>query len=228
MTRFSDRLSPLSLGEKVRALFVLACLALTSACGVVGPSQPVPEEHYYRLELPAPKAGASGLKGVVVVDALEAAAIYARRAIVYSEDPQHLTLQEYHYHFWTDPPPRLLQQALVSHLRQAQPAATVADEAGRALWDYRVSGRVLRFERLRAGPGWQTAVDIELRVDAAGERRPLLVKNYTRNQAVGGESMEATVQAFARAVAEIFADFLNDLRAAPPAAPPTATTTPGP
>lgn len=211
----------------IRRLLALLPAFLLSACGVVGKSPPLPEEHYYRLELAAPKPAVSTLKGVVVVEALEAAAIYSRRPIVYSEDAQHLTLQEYHYHFWIDPPPRLLQQALVAYLRQAQPEATVADEAGRALWDYRVSGRVLRFERLREGLGWQTAVDIELRVDAAGERRPLLVKNYTRNQAVGGESMEATVQAFAKAAAEIFADFLTDLRTATPAPATTTTTTPG-
>ncbi len=200
-----------------RTIAILMMLALTS-CGVVGPSQPLPEEHYYRLELSAPKSAASSLQGVLVVDALEAAAIYSRRPIVYSEDPQHLSLQEYHYHFWTDPPPRLLQRALVSYLRQAQPTATVADEAGRALWDYRISGRVLRFERLRVSGGWQIALELELRVDAAGERRPLLVKSYARDPVASGESMEATVQAFSQGTAEIFGNFVTDLRVVVPAA----------
>lgn len=214
--------------KQAAALLAFALTLGLTACGVVGPAAPVPEEHYYRLELPAPKPAATPLKGVVVVDALEAAAIYSRRAIVYSEDPQHLTLQEYHYHFWTDPPPRLLQRTLVSYLRGAHPAATVADEAGRALWDYRVSGRVLRFERLRAGLGWQTAVEVELRVDAAGARRPLLVKSYVRAANAGGDNMEQTVRAFATAVAAIYAEFLKDLQSALPAPAVPAPTSSAP
>ncbi|MGH8528244.1 MAG: ABC-type transport auxiliary lipoprotein family protein [Nevskiales bacterium] len=201
---------------------------LLAACSIVS-SEPPPAEHFYRFEIPNPKpqTATPAIGGLLVVDALEAPAVYTRRAIVYSEDPQHLALQEYHYHLWTDPPPRLLQQALVEYLRQAQMAATVTDEAGRAQWDYRINGRLLRFERLRVAQGWQVAAELELRVDARNGTRPLLVKNYARQMAANGDSMEATVQAFSAAVAEIFANFSSDLRAVlPPAAQSSAASKP--
>ncbi len=204
------------------ALALLVVIMLLEGCGVVG-NKPLPEERYYRLDVSAPQAQAASpaIAGVLVVEVLEAPAVYTRRAIVYSEDPQHLGLQQYHYHHWTDAPPRLVQQALVAYLRQAQMAATITSEAGRAQWDYRISGRVLRFERLRVEAGWQIAADVELRVDAQHATRPLLLRNYTRNLPAGGESMEATVQAFSTAVGEMFAAFTADLGAAlpPPAGP---------
>ncbi len=203
----------------MRRILLGSIVLLLAGCSVVS-TEPPPEEHFYRFTVANPKAqqtATPAISGLLVVEAVEAPAIYARRAIVYSEDPQHLALQEYHYHLWTDAPPRLLQQALVEYLRQAQMAATVTDEAGRAQWDYRINGRLLRFERLRVVQGWQIVAELELRVDARNGTRPLLVKNYTRQLPVSGDTMEATVQTFSTAVAEIFAAFSGDLRASLPA-----------
>jgi ABC-type uncharacterized transport system auxiliary subunit len=199
--------------------FVLA-VALT---GCFGSAPPLPDDINYRLQLaPATQRfEAPRIAGLVVVERPTAAAVYSSRDVVYSEAAPHVNLQHYHYHHWADPPPQLLQQGLVDHLRSANLAPNVSLEAGRLLPAYRVSGVVRRFERQRNGSGWQAAVSLELRADPAGGREPLLLRQYETVIAAEGDGMEATVQAFARATGTLFDKFVADLNQALPAAEPT-------
>lgn len=181
-------------------------------------SPPLPDDVYYRLQL-APAAQrfeAPRVAGLVVVDRPSAASVYNSRDLAYSDRPPHLQLSFYHYHHWADPPPQLLQQGLVDHLRSANLAPNVTVEAGRLVPAYRISGVVRRFERQKSDAGWQAAVSLELRADPAGGAQPLLLRQYDTVVAADGDGMEATAQAFAKATGTLFDKFLVDFSAALP------------
>ena len=200
----------------MRALAIALVAALLAGC--FGSSPPIPEDIYYRLQPAAPAQRFDAPRvGLVVVDRPGGASVYTARDIAYSDAAPHLRLQHYHYHHWVDPPPQLLQQALVDYLRAANFARTVTSEAGRQAPAWRLSGVVRRFERLNAGSGWQAAVTLELRADSAGGREPLLLRQYETMVAAEGDGMEATVQAFAKATGSLFDQFVADLNQVLPA-----------
>lgn len=187
------------------------CLLLLLA-GCFAPP-PLPDDVYYRLAL-APAAQrfeTPRIGGLVVVERPSAPSVYGSRDVAYSDGPPHLQLTHYHYHHWVDPPAQLLQQGLVDHLRSANLAPNVAGEAGRLVPAYRISGVVRRFERQKGESGWQVAVALDLRADAAGGERPLVLQQYETVIAADGDGMAATVQAFGKATGTLFDRFLADL-----------------
>ncbi len=200
----------------------IQCFLAALLAGCFGSSPPLPDDVNYRLQLaPATQRfEAPRIAGLVVVERPTAAALYSSRDVVYSEGPPN-QLSHYHYHHWADPPPQLLQQGLVDHLRSANLASNVTLEAGRLLPAYRISGVVRRFERQKIGSGWQAAVSLELRADTVGGSEPLLLRQYEMVSAADGDGMEATVQAFAKATGSLFDRFVTDLNQALPAAEPT-------
>ena len=194
-------------------------LAATLLAGCFGSSPPIPEDIYYRLQPAAPAQRFDAPRvGLVVVDRPGGASVYTARDIAYSDAAPHLRLQHYHYHHWVDPPPQLLQQALVDYLRAANFARTVTSEPGRQPPAWRLSGVVRRFERQKNGSGWQAVVSLELRADPAGGREPLLLRQYETVIAADGDGMEATVAAFAKATGSLFDRFVADLGQALPSA----------
>lgn len=190
--------------------FLMLVPVLLSAC--VG-NTPLPDEHYYRLAIaPATERAASArIQGLVVVEPPDAPDVYAKRALVYSEDSGNISLQHYHYHFWIDPPPRLLQQELIRYLQAANLATAVVAEAGRAQPDYRISGSLRRFERLKTGKDWKVAVALQLRVEGASGTSPVLVRDYEQLLAASDATLEASVQAFSSAISTILRQFTTDL-----------------
>lgn len=200
-----------------------AIVAASLLAGCFAPP-PLPDDVYYRLQL-APAAQrfeAPRVAGLVVVERPVAPSVYSTQDVVYSEGAPHLHLLHYHYHHWADPPPQLLQQGLVDHLRSANLAPNVTTEAGRLLPAYRISGVLRRFERQKNGSGWQAAVSLELRADPAGGREPLLLRQYEMVTDAAGDGMEETVQAFAKATGTLFDRFVSDLNQALPAAEPVS------
>jgi ABC-type uncharacterized transport system auxiliary subunit len=183
-------------------------LLLTACAGA-----PLPDYHYYRLNVTAPaaKENSGPVPGLVLVDAPRAPAVYVPRAIAYSGDTGQPSLEHYHYHAWIDPPARLLQQELVRYLQAARFGSAVVTDAGRAPPDYRVSGEIRRFERVKTANGWAAAVALELRADSAPDAPPLLVRGYEKTVPAGDATLEATVEAFSSASAAIFQAFTADL-----------------
>jgi ABC-type uncharacterized transport system auxiliary subunit len=195
--------------RRIRLPLVLY-MALLAGC--VGRT-PLPDSHYYRLNVAAPaaKENPGHVTGLVLVEAPRAPAVYVPRAIAYSDDAAQASLGHYHYHAWIDPPARLLQQELARYLQSAHIGSAVVTDAGRAAPDYRISGEIRRFERVKTAQGWAAAVALELRADAAANAPPLLVRNYEKVVPAGDATLEATVEAFSAASAAIFQAFTADL-----------------
>lgn len=191
-------------------LLLLAILALT-ACGSI---EPVPEDRFYRLaELPGPEPLAQPLlPGVLAVGMIETPGIYNDRAILYSESDHPTELLRYHYHAWIDSPPQLIQDHITLFLRGAGVAPAVVIDNGQARWQYRLTGRLRRFEREMRGSGSSVVVAIEYRLQRRGSGQPLWIKDYTAQIPVSGERVNDAVQAFSAALNRIDLELLADLK----------------
>lgn len=190
----------------VMVLAALACIIL----GGCASTPPPPEDHYYRLLLPGPvSSDTQPLEGSVVVRRVRAEGTLGDRAISYSADAANV-LNQYHYHFWYEPPTLLLQHFAVDYLRAAglAPQVLLPDLGVGAT--HEVVGRIRRFEHLR-GAG-TVHVSLELGVIRMRDEQLLLLQTYSSVQPVAGEGMAAVADAFNTAVSEVYARFVEEAR----------------
>lgn len=190
------------------AMAVLA-LGLVSACAA---PPPPPEDKFYRLDVLAPQAEAPALHGVVEVERFVAAGALANRPLLYA-DPGSNAVSEYHYHFWLEPPPILLQSALVSYLRSDGLGSRVVTPEMRVDADYTVLGRVIRLETVHSNPPVGT-VAFELALRREADRKLLVVGEYRAEVPSNATGIHTDVAAIERAVDEAFARFVADIRSA--------------
>jgi uncharacterized lipoprotein YmbA len=197
----------------IRLLRILATAAALSvaACS----STPVPEVRYYRMPDPAPPAAQAApvFDVPLVVDALLADGLHAQQAMLYQTTPGG-PVRTYHYQLWNDPPGRLLQRRLVRQLRAARIAPVIADRLPSRIDQVRITGLVERFERVRTDAGWAAAVRLELRADTGDTQLPAVLGTYEAVVVADGETMQATVRAFATATDQVLARFIDELTAA--------------
>jgi len=194
---------------RMRALVLTATLAL-AGCG----APVVPDFTYYRLPRPQPAEplAVPAFTDPLVVDAFSADGLYADQALVYALDADAQQLRQYHYQLWTDPPVRILQRRLIASLRELRLSPQVTDELPASHPSVRISGIILRFDRVPAsGGGWNAVVALKLRADAR-DGTPLVDDYYRAEQAAADPSMKATVDAYGRALDSIYGRFEDDLR----------------
>ena len=192
---------------------VIACLSVLLFAGGCASNAPVPEDRFYRLAEVQPGHALERplLTGGLAVEHVVADPLRSGRAIVYGESAEPLQLRRYHYEFWVDQPPRMVQQALQSWLRASGVADSVAgSEDDAAAW--RLSARLLKFDEMRAGGGAaHVEVAMQFSLSSATSNRPLWVRDYAQQRAVAGQDMAATAQAMQSALTGLFADLQADL-----------------
>ena len=190
----------------------LALLALIVLAGCSSPT--VPDFTYYRLPRPEPlpQSPAPLFRESVVVDAFGADGLYADQSLIYGLDASAQELRQYHYQLWTDPPTRILQRRLILQLREAKVSAQVTDELPASSEAVRISGVILRFDRVPiAAGGFNAVVALKLRADAP-DGQPLLDEYYRAELPASGPTVKATVDAYGAALDQIYAQFYADLR----------------
>jgi len=192
----------------------IAGLLLAAALAGCMSQPPVPADRYYRLTAPDPKPAAAQpvLAGTLGVAPLDSDGVHSERALLYVDEERPLELRRYHYHFWADPPPQLIQSQLLIYLRRAGIAGNVVRSDSPLTVDHLVSGRLQRFERIVGKMRVRVAVAMELGVDRGAHGAPGWRASYQAVVAAQGPSMYATVQAYNVAFGRICADFLRDLR----------------
>lgn len=211
---------------------VLPVLALAmAACSV---TQPLPEDHYYRL--PQPKVGQALdqplIRGTLGVAPLTARGLYQERAILYTDARSPLELHLYHYHFWDESPGHLIQEHMVNYLKAVRIADKVVRYEPGEDADTVVSGYIDRFERLVGGKRDRVAVAVEIQYGGTDPlSAPTWDKTYAVTLPVDHGNMEGVAMAFGRALDRICREFIGDLsRAAHKgrimAFPPPTTRTP--
>lgn len=197
----------------MKRLVLIAALALgVAACGHV---VEVPDHSYFRMPPPAvlPVSAEQVFDMPIVVGLFAADGLYADRALIHAVDAEARELRQYHYQLWTDPPTRLLQRRLLVELRESAIAPMVIDQLAASQDALRISGLILRFERVpRPEGGWLAAVALKLRADRA-DGTPFIDEVYRADVVADGARLVATTDALAKAVDTIFAEFHSDLLA---------------
>ncbi len=186
--------------------------------GCMGSAPPVPRDHFYRLQVsgPATSRAEAPFPGVMLVDRLGANGLLRERPLLYSASGAQFEVQQYNYHYWTDPPPRMLQDQMVSYLRRGGIAGAVVTPEMRIRADYQISGKVKRLERLLGGGPPRVAVEIELSLIRLSDDSLVLVDSFAEQELVAGDDVKSAIVAINRATGRIFDRFLSRaLRAAP-------------
>ncbi len=215
----------------------LLVLALAGLTGCIGSAPPVPRDHYYRILVAPPtqgepaqsasassatgqsasrqstsRQGAAGIKfpGVLSVAPLEADGLLRERPLLYSTTGRANEMQQHDYHYWMDPPPKMLQAQLVDYLRASGVAKAVVTPDLRVRPDYEITGRLKRFERLLGGGPTRVVAEVELALVEVERNQLLVIETYNAEVVAGDDSVEASVLALDEALARIFERFLAD------------------
>lgn len=192
-------------------IFVTALLTLAlAACGNV---PGVPDHTYFRMSKAQvlPVSETPVFNTPIVINLFAADGLYADRALVYALDPSGAELRQYHYQLWTDPPTRALQRRLLIEIRDAGIAPLVTDQLAASQAALRISGSILRFERVPTVDGsFIASVVLRLRADRP-DGTPQFDDIYHADVEATDHSLGATVIALSSAVDQIFAEFHGDL-----------------
>lgn len=191
---------------------LLIVMFLLASCA----SAPVPDLAYYRMPDLAHQVDPDHpvFDRPIVVESLLADGLYNDQAMLYVMRDQG-SIKAYHYQFWDEPPGKLLQRRLIATLRAHRASALVADRLPPSLDSLRVSGRIVRFERVRQGEQWLARVRLELRVDLGSKVAPLLLSEYAADVAAETDTIQSTVRAFAVALDQSLDAFWVDLQRVP-------------
>ncbi len=191
-------------------LVVPAALAVSlvlAACS----QPPVPQDRYYRLDVPQAASTGTILPGTLQMEPFITEGLTAGRAIIYVASESSTTMQEYNYDFWAEPPATMLRDELMAYLRDAGVADNIVVPETRAEADYIFSGRIDRLELIK-GPEPKAFVELEMAVTRESGGTVILVRSYDVTVEASDATVRAGVDAANRAITTIFQQFLSDLR----------------
>jgi ABC-type uncharacterized transport system auxiliary subunit len=194
-----------------RPLILLPILAMLAGC--FGAPPPVPKEQYFRLIAAQPAEQApKKIPGGIEIVPFAGEGVMSDRPLLFTADDGR-KLEQRNYAYWTDAPPQMLRDQLVSYLRDAGVADSVVPSELRIESAYVVRGTIRRLEQL-VGSSTGAVISLELSVLENSSDRLVLSKVYTAEKPTSGDSIDAAVAALNDGLDEIFASFANDLAAA--------------
>lgn len=190
-----------------RSVLALAALML-AACA----QPPVPQDHFYRLQFGTPtgRLQTPPLSGTLEVASFRAEGLTGGRPIVFTDPEKPFEVNEYHYHFWTAPPPDMLHDGLVTYLRASGVADQVVTPQLRLEPEYVLTSTIRRLEQVRGRPT-KVAADFEFALRGRRDERVLLVKSYAVEKDAAGPSVPDAVAAMNGAVMEIYERLAADI-----------------
>jgi ABC-type uncharacterized transport system auxiliary subunit len=210
----------------------LMVLALAGLAGCLGSAPPVPRDHYYRVMVappsraaqsqtaslegasipgqPGSRAPAVMFPGVLSVAPLEAEGLLRERPLLYSTTGSAYEMQQHDYHYWMDPPTRMLQLQLVDYLRASGLVESVVTPDLRIASDYKVSGRIKRLERLLGGGPARVVAELELSLVSSVHNELIVVGSYGAEAIAKDDGVESSVLALNQALGQVFESFLTD------------------
>jgi len=194
----------------------LAMLSVLVSLGCVGGASP-PEDRFYRLapELEAPAAPAEPvLAGVLRVEPPRGDALTDERAILWTRGGASSRIDRHRYHYWVEPPTDAVGDQLVDVLRRAGVARSVVAPDVRGAVDYRLTGRLERFERVLGDGGSGVHVLLRLALHDEGGGGVLWRACFEERRDAAGDSVDDAVAAFAAALEAILTRVVRDLREA--------------
>ncbi len=190
-------------------LLLLALMAPLASCG----GAPPPAEHFYRLTTPVLAPAAKPLQGILIVERFGADGVTGERPIVHSRQGQEKSLETYRYHYWTEPPGRMLAQHLTTALGNAKAATSVVSGDVRVEGDWILKGRLKHFEQVLGGSGPMVVVEADMTLLKAGDYSLVRHAVYREEEPAAGESPSAAVDAMQKAFDRLCARLALDLKA---------------
>ena len=210
----------------------LLVLALAGLTGCLGSAPPIPRDHYYRVMVAPPSQGARSqtasiegtaiqgrlgsatsavvFPGVFSVAPMEAEGLLRERPLLYSATGSATEMQQHDYHYWMDPPPRMLQLQLVDYLRASGLVESVVTPDLRIEADYQVSGRIKRLERLLGGGPTRVVAELELSLVGRANNDLIVIGTYGAEAIADDDGVESSVLALNQALGQVFERFLAD------------------
>ena len=204
------RTGPSHAWRRLAALLAVAAMMVQSGC--LGGSSP--PDRFYRLDVPgaATRLEVSPLRGRLLVDSIRGGAMSFERPMLYrkADDPYRIGRDAYDK--WVDPPPLMIQRALVEFLRSANLAEAVITPEMRLDADFRLAGRVNRFERLLGESPPRAIVEVEFNLVRLEDRGLLLLETYREEEAFAENGFGSSAEAFSRALHRILERLAGDLQ----------------
>ena len=194
----------------IRVVGLALMLVVLTACAA---QPPVPQDRYYRLQaaVAAAPMGTPALPGTLEVERFSADGLTAGRPIVYMQSENPNQLQEYNYHFWTQPPTVMLRDELVTYLRGANVADNVVTPEMRISSDHVLTGRIRRLEQIIGSPN-STAMELEISLRRQVDGKLLFLKSYRHETETSSQAVNAAVGALNKSLNIIYANILADLK----------------
>ena len=197
--------------RKLRAILLLP--VVLSLAGCFGAAPAVPKEQYYRLIADQPSEQASRkIKGGIEIVPFAGEGVMSERPLLFTADGGR-KLEQRNYAYWTDAPPQMLRDQLVTYLKQSGIADSVAPSELRLDSAYVIRGTIRRLEQM-VGSGSGAVISLELAVMETSSDRLILSKVYTAEKPTSGDNIDGAVAALNDGLDEIFAAFAGDLAAA--------------
>jgi uncharacterized lipoprotein YmbA len=167
----------------------------------------VPEDRYYRLEVPAPTAGAAP-GGTIGVAPVRAGGIYTERALLYAHEG---ALEQRRFDFWAEAPDQLVEDALLAYLRAAFGAEHVVGEGARHRPDWTVRTRINRLEQLDGDGSQRMSAVFEFEISDA-DGRVVAVIDSGGERSLAGSGAADFVHGVSAQCADSFAELAARLR----------------
>ena len=191
-----------------RFLLAAGLMLIVSGCSAPGV---VPKDSYYRMDDPenVPPAGAT-LEGVLVVPRLLADGLASERPLIYMQSNSPQVLRQYSYHFWSDPPTRMIQERTVDFLRRARVATMVVTPEFRAAADFQLTGKIKRLEQIR-GASPRVVVALEFGLYRVRDNRLLHLETYVQESPLESDNVGNAAAAMSSSVTMILSRLSEDL-----------------
>ena len=193
----------------LKAIFLSFTVIFVVGCGGVAP---IPSDTFYRLgklETQASPNISAWTDRSIVVERIRANGIYKDRALALLKS-DGVSLAQSDYHYWNDSPELLVQQRILEQgVRLGIAPNLTLDMVGGAA--YVISGRLLRFERVKgADDSFGVAVELVLSVRAAGlNENPLFERNLNFSDAVNSADVSEAVIAISNGLDHLIVEFFS-------------------
>lgn len=189
-----------------RVLIIVVAMALCACAVARGPDSP----RVLRLSPEFPAVSTPRDAGSLAVAPVQGRGLAGQRRYVYVDRAAPAELRQAASLFWEEPPPAVLQRALIGALR-GRFSTVVGPEAGVGA-DRRVVARLDRFEEENGGGRQARAVvAFEVVVIAPSARKPSFGGYYCVGAMIADGASSSRARAFEQALAAAAAAFAADL-----------------